>query len=140
MMPHLGGSAVLGSPQVKQLPFNSLKSKGHIAAKAVTSASAKNSAYTSQLLAYRDEFVFTDCSIREYWDDIEKLLVDRDINAAINIKKVGLSAFPTIKRPKGSAVIASSTTDATSKEILHILRREAPRGANGMFEKRTPTR
>jgi hypothetical protein len=29
---------------------------------------AKNPAYTSQLLAYRDEVIFTDCSIREYWD------------------------------------------------------------------------
>jgi putative transposase len=45
-------------------------------------------------------------------------LVDRDINAAINIKRVGLDAFPTIKRPKGGAVIASSTTDSTRKEIL----------------------
>ncbi|GET42840.1 RNA-guided endonuclease InsQ/TnpB family protein [Microseira wollei] len=95
---------------------------GHIAGKAGAVTIAKNPAFTSQLLSYRDEFVFIDCGDREYWDDVEKLLVDRDVNAAINIKRVGLDAFPTIKRRKGSPVIASSTTDATSKEILRILR------------------
>jgi len=44
------------------------------------------------------EFIFTDCDIREYWDDFESLWVDRDVNAAINIKRVGLGLFPTIKR------------------------------------------
>lgn len=56
---------------------------GHIAAKAGAHTIAKNPRYSSLLLSYRDEFVFTDCSIREYWDDVEKLLIDRDINAAI---------------------------------------------------------
>jgi putative transposase len=42
-----------------------------------------NPAYTSQLLSYRDEFVFTDCSIRDYYDPIEKIKVDRDINSSI---------------------------------------------------------
>jgi putative transposase len=46
---------------------------GHIAAKAGAIVIAKNPAYTSQLLAYRDEVVFTDCSIRTYWDETEKL-------------------------------------------------------------------
>lgn len=95
---------------------------GHIAGKAGAKVIAKNPAYSSQLLSYRDEFVFTDCSIREYWDDIENLLVDRDINAAINIKRVGLDVFPAIKRPKGGIVIVGSITDATSKEVLHTLR------------------
>ncbi len=36
-----------------------------------------NPQYTSMLLSYKDEFVFTDCSIREYWDKELNLLVDR---------------------------------------------------------------
>lgn len=90
---------------------------------------AKNPAYTSQLLSYRDEVIFTDCSIREYWDEVEKLWVDRDINAAINVLRVGLDLFPTIKRRKGGITIVGSITDDTSKEVLHILR---------MSEKPTP--
>jgi len=95
---------------------------GHIAGKAGAKVVAKNPAYSSLLLSYRDEFVFTDCSVREYWDDIEKLLVDRDINAAINIKRLGLDVFPSIKRRKGGIVIVGSITDSTSKEVLHTLR------------------
>ncbi len=95
---------------------------GHIAVKAGAKVIAKNPAYSSQLLSYRDEFVFTDCAIREYWDDVEKLLVDRDINAAINIKRAGLDVFPAIKRRKGGIVIVTSITDTTSKEVLHTLR------------------
>lgn len=100
---------------------------------------AKNPNYTSQLLAYRDEFIFTDCSIRKYWDDVEKLWVDRDVNAAINLKRLGLrlraspllfkkqrtcaqSVFPSIKRRKGIPVVVGSITDDTSKEVLRILR------------------
>lgn len=78
---------------------------------------------TSQLLAYRDEVIFTDCGIREYWDEDLKLWVDRDINAAINILRVGLDVFPTIKRRKGGIVIVASITDDTSKEVLHTLKR-----------------
>jgi putative transposase len=95
---------------------------GHIAGKAGAKVVAKNPAYSSQLLSYRDEFVFTDCSVREYWDDVEKLLVDRDVNAAINIKRLGLDVFPSIKRRKSSVVIVGSITDTTSKEVLRILR------------------
>ena len=95
---------------------------GHIAGKAGAVVTAKNPAYTSQLLSYRDEVIFADTGIREYWDEVEKLLVDRDINAAINIKRVGLDVFPTIKRRKGKVVIVGSITDDTSKEVLRILR------------------
>lgn len=95
---------------------------GHIAAKAGAVVIAKNPAYTSQLLSYRDEVIFTDCGIREYWDDDLKLLVDRDINAAINVKRVGLDIFPTIKRRKGGIVIVASITNDTSKEAIQILR------------------
>jgi putative transposase len=95
---------------------------GHIAGKAGAVVIAKNPAYTSQLLSYRDEVIFTDTSIREYWDADLKLLIDRDVNAALNIKRVGLGLFPTIKRRKGGIVIVGSITDDTSKEVLHILR------------------
>lgn len=95
---------------------------GHIAEKAGAVVIAKNPAYTSQLLAYRDEFVFTDCSIRKYWDEVENLWVDRDTNSSINLKRVGLDTFPTIKRRKGIPVVVGSITDDTSKEVLRILR------------------
>lgn len=95
---------------------------GHIAGKAGAVVIGKNPAYTSQLLSYRDEVIFTDTSIREYWDADLKLLIDRDLNASINIKRVGLDVFPTIKRRKGGIMIADSITDDTSKEVLHILR------------------
>jgi putative transposase len=94
---------------------------GHIAAKAGAIVIKKNPAYTSQLLSYRDDFIFTDTSIREYWDEELKLLVDRDINAGINIKRVGLDMFPTIKRRKGGVVVVASITDDTSKEAIRIL-------------------
>jgi len=95
---------------------------GHIAGKAGAVAIAKNPAYTSQLLAYRDEFIFTDCNIREYWDEVENIRVDRDVNTAINLKRVGLDVFPTIKRCKGGIATIGSITDDTSKEVLRILR------------------
>ena len=60
--------------------FNTLQ---YIAEKAGCKVIAVNPAYTSQILSYRDEFVFTDCSIREYFDEEIALLVDRDINAGI---------------------------------------------------------
>ena len=94
----------------------------YIAEKAGVAVIEINPAYTSQLLPYRDEFVFTDCSIREYWDEIEQVSVDRDISAAINIKRVGLEEFPTIKRRKGKIVIVDSTTHLTSKEVLSVFR------------------
>jgi putative transposase len=94
----------------------------YIAGKAGARTMAVKPAYTSQLLAYRDQFVFTDCNIREYWDEIESLLVDRDINAGINIKRVGLGLFPTIKRRRGNLVVTQSTTNSTLKEVLEVLR------------------
>ncbi len=77
-------------------------------------------AYSSQLLSYKDEFVFTDTNIREYWDEELKLLIDRDINAGINIKRVGLGLFPTIKRRKRNPVVVQSTTNSTLKEVLPV--------------------
>ncbi len=95
----------------------------YIAAKAGAATIEVNPAYTSQLLSYRDELVFTDCSVREYFDETELLNVDRDINAAINIKRVGLGVFPTIKRRRGKIVVTKSTTDSTLKEVLPVLSR-----------------
>ena len=99
---------------------------GHIAGKAGAVVIGKNPAYTSQLLSYRNEVIFTDTSIRQYWDDEQKLWVDRDINAAINILRVGLDVFPTIKRRKGGIAIVGSIADDTSKEVLRILSGAAP--------------
>jgi putative transposase len=55
-------------------------------------------------------------------DEIEKLWVDRDVNAAINLKRLGLDVFPSIKCRKGGVVIVNSITNTTSKEVLRILR------------------
>ena len=93
----------------------------YIAGKAGAVTKAVNPAHTSQLLSYKDEFVFTDVSTREYWDEELKLKVDRDINSGINIKRVGLDVFPTIKRCKGNPVVVASTTNSTSKEVLSVL-------------------
>jgi putative transposase len=70
----------------------------YIASKAGAVVVKVNPAYTSMLLSYRDEFIFTDTSIRTYFDHQELLDVDRDVNASINVKRVGLGLFPTIKR------------------------------------------
>ncbi len=99
--------------------FNILKFKAEKAGALVIPV---NPQYTSQLLPYKDEFVFTDCSIREYWDEELKLLVNRDITAGINTKRVGLDVFPTIKRRKGNPVVVASTTNSTLKQVLSILR------------------
>ncbi|KAB8318932.1 transposase [Tolypothrix campylonemoides VB511288] len=94
----------------------------YIAGKAGARVIAVNPAYTSQLLAYRDEIVFTDCDMRSYWDAKLSLNVDRDINAGINIKRVGLGLFPMLKRRKGNLVVGDSTTNSTLKEVLAVLK------------------
>ncbi len=99
--------------------FNILKFKAEKAGALVIPV---NPQYTSQLLPYKDEFVFTDCGIREYWDQEYQLLVDRDISSSVNIKRVGLGLFPTIKRRKGNPVVVASTTNSTLKKVLTTLR------------------
>ncbi|MDY7004345.1 MAG: transposase [Cyanobacteriota bacterium] len=95
---------------------------GQVAAKANASVIEVQPNYTSQLLCYRDEFVFTDRDMREYFDSELKLIVDRDVNASVNIKRVGLDVFPTIKRRRGKPVIVEPTaTNSTSKEALSAL-------------------
>ncbi|NEO98196.1 MAG: transposase [Symploca sp. SIO2E9] len=98
----------------------------YIASKAGAVTRKCNPAYTSQLLSYRDEFVFTDCGIREWYDEKENLLVERDVNSALNLKRVGLGMFPTIKRRRGNRVVVASTTNSTSKEVLESLRSQKP--------------
>ncbi|MGL5076981.1 MAG: zinc ribbon domain-containing protein, partial [Waterburya sp.] len=98
--------------------FNILKFKAEKAGALVIPV---NPQYTSMLLPYKDEFIFTDCSIREYWDEELKLLVDRDICASINVKRVGLDVFPTLTRRKGNPVVVASTTNSTSKQVLSTL-------------------
>ncbi|MEM9274555.1 MAG: transposase [Cyanobacteria bacterium P01_F01_bin.143] len=99
--------------------FEILKYKAEKAGAVVIPVNPK---YTSQLLPYKDKFVFTDVSIREYWDEEFKLLIDRDISSGINIKRVGLGLFPTIKRCKGKTVVTNSCTNLISKEVLSTLK------------------
>jgi putative transposase len=82
-------------------------------------------AYTSMVLCYRNEVVFTDCSIRDHWDEQHSLMVDRDINAAINLKRLGLDIFPSIKRRSGNLSVVGTIDNSTVKEILHTLHRAA---------------
>jgi putative transposase len=77
------------------------------------------------VLCYRNEILFTDCGIREYWDEQHSLMVDRDVNAAINLKKLGLDIFPCIKCRGGNLSIVGAIDDSTAKEILHTLHRAA---------------
>ncbi len=98
--------------------FNILKYKAEKAGVLVVSVTPQ---YSSMLLSYRDEFVFTDCSIREYWDEKLNLLIDRDINSSLNIKRLGLGLFPSIKRRRGkNPIVVVSTTNSTSKEVLLV--------------------
>ena len=100
--------------------FNILKFKAEKAGALIIPVNPK---YTSQLLPYKDEFIFTDTSIREYWDEKYQLLIDRDVSAGINIKRVGLDTFPTIKRRKGkNPVVVASTTTSTLEQVLSVLR------------------
>ncbi len=79
----------------------------------------------SMVLSYRNEIIFTDCSIRDYWDEQNSLMVERDINAALNIKRLGLGIFPSIKRRSGNLSIVGTMDESTVKEILHTLHRAA---------------
>ncbi|MGK7946160.1 MAG: RNA-guided endonuclease TnpB family protein, partial [Microcystaceae cyanobacterium] len=96
---------------------------GSVAEKANARAIPQKPQYTSQLLAYKDEFIFTKLSQRVYWDEELQIAVDRDINSSINLKRLGLDLFPSIKRRRGKPVIISSDTNSTSKEVLTVLRK-----------------
>jgi putative transposase len=101
------------------------KTLDYIAAKAGAVVISQKPAYTSMILSYRNEIIFTDCSIREHWDEQNSLMVDRDINAAINLKRLGLDIFPRIKRRSGNLSVVGTMDDSTMKEILYTLNRAA---------------
>lgn len=94
----------------------------YIASKAGAVVIKQKPAYSSMILSYRNEVVFTDCSIRKYYDPVEKVLVDRDVNAAINLKRIGLGVFPSIKRRSGKLVVSGDMDNSTTKQIVSILR------------------
>jgi len=101
------------------------KTLEYIAEKAGSAVIPRKPAYTSMVLCYRNEIVFTDCGMRNYWDEQHSLMVDRDVNAAINLKKLGLDIFPSIKRRGGNLSVVGTIDDSTAKEILHTLHRAA---------------
>jgi putative transposase len=101
------------------------KTLDYIAAKAGAVVISQKPAYTSMVLSYRNEIIFTDCNIRDYWDEQNSLMVDRDINAALNLKRLGLDIFPSIKRRGGNLSVVGSMDNSTMKEILHTLSRAA---------------
>ncbi len=99
-----------------------LQALSNIAEKAGAVVRKQKPAYTSMLLSYRNEIAFPNLSVRAYSDGIERIMVDRDINAAINLKKRGLGIFPTIKRSRGNLSISGDIDNSTVKSILDILR------------------
>ncbi len=101
------------------------KTLEYIAEKAGSVVIPQKPAYTSMFLGYRNEIIFTDCGIRDYWDEQNSLMVDRDINAAINLKRLGLDIFPSIKRRSGHLSVVGTMDDSTTKEILPTLHRAA---------------
>ncbi len=68
-----------------------------------------------------------DISVPEFTPGGEQnsLMVDRDINAAINLKRLGLDIFPRIKRRSGNLSVVGTMDDSTMKEILYTLNRAA---------------
>ncbi|NJK75122.1 MAG: transposase [Oscillatoriales cyanobacterium RU_3_3] len=101
------------------------KTLDYIAVKAGAVVVSQKPAYTSMVLSYRNEIIFTDCSMRDYWDEQNSLMVDRDINAAINLKKLGLDIFPSIKRRSGNLSVVGTIDNSITQEILHTLHRAA---------------
>jgi putative transposase len=105
----------------------------YIAGKAGAVVISQKPAYTSMVLSYRNEIIFTDCSIRDYWDEQNSLMVDRDLNAAINLKRLGLGIFPSIKRRSGNLFVVGSMDESTAKEILHTLHRAVKKPTSYLY-------
>jgi len=61
-------------------------------------------------------------------------MVDRDINAAINLKRLGLDIFPSIKSRSGNLSVVGTMDDSTIKEILHTLHRAAKKPTSYLCE------
>jgi putative transposase len=85
------------------------------------------------VLSDRNEIIFTDCSIRDYWDEQNSLMVDRDLNAAINLKRLGLDIFLSIKRRSGNLSVVGSMDNSTIKEILHTRPRAAKKPTSYLY-------
>jgi len=78
--------------------------------------------YTSQICACCDNYVPKELTVRTHECGCG-FVIDRDWNAALNIKRVGLGVFPTIKRCKGNPGIKiKSVPNSTLKEILELTR------------------
>ncbi len=82
--------------------------------------------YTSQICCNCDTHVPKELSDRIHNCQACNVVMDRDINAAVNIKRVGLGVFPTIKSRKGKLIIESSGSMSTFKEIPGINRKPTP--------------
>ncbi|GAA6622074.1 RNA-guided endonuclease InsQ/TnpB family protein [Scytonema sp. NUACC26] len=79
--------------------------------------------YTSQICCNCDAYVLKDLSDRIH--DCQACnvgIICRDINAAVNIKRVGLGVFPTIKSRRGKLIIESSDSMSILKEIREFTR------------------
>ncbi|MEQ8996619.1 MAG: zinc ribbon domain-containing protein [Coleofasciculus sp. B1-GNL1-01] len=80
---------------------NSFQFSRYLAAKAGKSVVKVKPHDTSQICSCCNRYQEKDLSVRIH-ECLCGLILDRDWNAAINIKKVGLGIFPTIKRRKRS--------------------------------------
>ncbi|MGK7956167.1 MAG: RNA-guided endonuclease InsQ/TnpB family protein [Crocosphaera sp.] len=91
-----------------------------VAGKAGVSVIKVNPAYTSQVLCYRNVVTFPNTSVREYFDEELGLIIDRDINAALNIKQRGLQVFPVPKKAskqKGVKIVRDLDTTIVTAMI-----------------------
>lgn len=79
----------------------------YIAAKAGGQVIKVKPNYTSLICSNCDEYCPKELSDRIHSCKACGVEMDRDINAAINIKRVGLGVFPTIKRPRGKLIVES---------------------------------
>lgn len=82
--------------------------------------------YTSQICSNCDEYCPKELKDRIHSCKACGVEMDRDINAAINIKRVGLGVFPTIKCRRGKLVIESHGSMSTSKKILGLPEAPSP--------------
>ncbi len=73
--------------------------------------------YTSQICSNCDEYCPKDLEDRIHSCKACNVEMDRDINAAINIKRVGLGVFPTIKRRKGKLIVESYDPTVPSRKF-----------------------
>lgn len=79
--------------------------------------------YTSQICCNCDAYTPKELSDRIH--DCQACnvgIINRDINAAVNIKRVGLGVFPTIKSRRGKLIVVSSDSMSTLKEIREFTR------------------